>query len=727
MTDVKPEDFDSNSGGQAGGICEDNSEPPASNNPSIVNDSSSGIMAAVPPSKTLAFNSNYQTAVDSAAPIELVNGGETNTCNTGKAVAHDSNSPTTGLDHDTEDSNQNNVSASVTPYYQQFTNMNAQAQAEEVIRNSYQPYHRPPANDDPEVAQAMLHLGSQNANEISSGDNGHDSENVDNLKSFSSSNPPVSSLVGGTNNFPDAALSPYQQNHQTEQHRRPESAIYSTESNRSLKDFHDHHYQDLQSVPHVSNTSHQDLRAMKDGNDGMDNHFHSHPRQQHLSYPIQPSHHHYNYGLSSSNHHQNPPPHGHHPLGYPVPLQSYRPDHHRDDSMLPQQQNGHPYYSVHPAAKSEAVVPQNVGNMQGVHNSGQVPQQGGHYPEHLQRSANIPQYMVTAGGAHFMDTYSHGHNHTYQQQHQQQQVLQVTQSKMDSMQKKRKRPVDMPRRPLSAYNFFFSEERVRLLAEIPNPDADQASKELIDTSTVSLDDKQEIHDVSSASSERLLKIRDAKVVKRRPHRKSHGKIAFKDLAREVGKRWKVLNDVEKSRYNDLAEKDLQRYNEQMKDYNSKRNRFAGASYQTSPGPLPPQLNVTNMNMSGLSNEKNTVSSLRNIPNLSRGHMQMGQSNNMNHVDVQYPNVFNAVPLHYPQHEGAPQPVDSDDANFFLNTHASMDAHPFDSHMLQYTTDPYHPANSQQKHNNVPLDVGGSMPSIDVGAASETGRVTEPTE
>jgi len=204
-------------------------------------------------------------------------------------------------------------------------------------------------------------------------------------------------------------------------------------------------------------------------------------------------------------------------------------------------------------------------------------------------------------------------------------------------------------------------------------------------------------------------------LKRRPHRKSHGKIAFKDLAREVGKRWKALSDIEKSKYNDLAEKDLQRYTEQMKDYNSKRNRFAGSSYQTSPGPLPPQINHgTGVNFSTFSDDHKNLSSVHKIPKMSRGHMEQGKSSDLNPLDLQHPHAFPSVPMHYP-HVIPPQAIDINETNFFLGSNMGVDVPPLDPHTIHYSMDQYHTIHAHPKQSH-----GGSSPSDGVGSASESG-------
>lgn len=89
-----------------------------------------------------------------------------------------------------------------------------------------------------------------------------------------------------------------------------------------------------------------------------------------------------------------------------------------------------------------------------------------------------------------------------------------------------KKPADMPRRPLSGYNFFFSEQRTRIMEE---------------QSRVK-DEKRDI---------------------------------FTTLGRIVAERWKKLGDKDKEKFNELAAKDLIRYRKEMDKYNEKiamRNR-----------------------------------------------------------------------------------------------------------------------------------------------------------
>jgi hypothetical protein len=130
-----------------------------------------------------------------------------------------------------------------------------------------------------------------------------------------------------------------------------------------------------------------------------------------------------------------------------------------------------------------------------------------------------------------------------------------TEDKKKSVRKKHK---DKPKRPLSAYNLFFKDERAIILAEI---DAAKGSE-------------GETEEVKKESSEEEGEDDDEEEKAKRRKRKKppHGKIGFESLAKTIGQRWQKLEGERLEKYKKLAAEDMTRYKKQMEVFLTKLER-----------------------------------------------------------------------------------------------------------------------------------------------------------
>lgn len=102
-----------------------------------------------------------------------------------------------------------------------------------------------------------------------------------------------------------------------------------------------------------------------------------------------------------------------------------------------------------------------------------------------------------------------------------------------------------PKRPLSAYNFFFKEEREKILKIVLAEDPDKVDN----------DPESEDH----INQELLGRLK-----------KDGGKVSFEEMGKLIGTRWKNIDPDRLARFSELATDDTDRYKKEMVDYNGRQ-------------------------------------------------------------------------------------------------------------------------------------------------------------
>ena len=125
--------------------------------------------------------------------------------------------------------------------------------------------------------------------------------------------------------------------------------------------------------------------------------------------------------------------------------------------------------------------------------------------------------------------------------------------------------IEKPKRPLSAYNIFFRQERQKLLGE------GESNEDVVGQGSI-----EEAKDGDDVEDKKPAAVADVLGSKKRKRGKPHHKVTFEQMAKIIGQRWKELesDETKKKHYQDIALKDKERYQAEIVAWKQQRNALS---------------------------------------------------------------------------------------------------------------------------------------------------------